>query len=242
MIISAPDIYKAVLDELNKEHTRSLTPEEFNYFINDTQIVYVKNRYAQYDQHQKRMDDLRVLTVNTDGTGNNPPSILNTGLAQAGQEIILLPYDPLATTPEDMGYLFLLNVAFKISYSGNNCFTDGTISGWMKGKFMRSDAEWEINENPYAKPKDTRLYYKLIGNEIRPITGTSSFVTEANIMYLRYPRKIFFDATGGGNHVDSELPAHCNQELVKLCVRNYLETIRDPRYQSHRAEIQSNFN
>jgi hypothetical protein len=234
MIATAEDMYRAVLSLINKESTQTMTPDEFNLWANRGQIEYVKARYLQYDQHQKRIDDLKVIITKTDGTGSNASPIPNTGTNTAGEEIFVLPFD--SDGDPNYGYMFLLNVSFKIQYQDNKCNTG--VSDWLKAKPMHADMEHELNY--YERPNDNRLYYQIIGNEIRPITGTNSYATECNIMYLRYPKEIQF--VPGGVSVNPEFEPRVNLEIAKWISRGFLESIESPRFQSFTAEDNLTFN
>ena len=236
-IITAEDMYREVLNLLNKENTRTMTPSEFNSWINRSMIDYVKTKYFEYDQHQKRMDDINEIIVRTDGIAGNPAPIANAGNNVAGEEYFPLPY--VSGGEPNFGYMFLLNVAFKINYIGNDCFTDNTESGWLKGKPYNADIENEANY--YDRPQDDRLYYQIVGRNIRPFTGTSSYATQARLMYLRYPSEIEVDSNGLSVK-NSEFEARVNYEIVKLCVRQYLESIESPRHQTFTSDESLNFN
>jgi hypothetical protein len=235
-IVTTEDLYKAVLSLINKESTRSMTPSEFNEWINRAQLDYVKVRYMEYDMHQKRMDDLRQIIVRTDGTGLNPDPILNTGNNIAGEELFAIPTD--ISDSQYGKYMFLLNVAFKIIYQGNKCFTDGTESDWMKAKPLPADVETEFNY--YNKPNDERLYYQQIVNAVRPMKGSSSYMSQARLMYLRYPREIQF--IDGGTNIEPEFEPRINMEIAKICARGYLESIESKRHQTFIGEENLNFN
>lgn len=235
-IVTAEDLYRAVLSLINKENTRTITPSEFNEWVNRTQLDYVKDRYKEYDMHQKRIDDLNEIIVKTDGTGSNPAPIANTGNNVPGEEVFLLPY--VENGDPNFGYMFLLNAKMKINYIGNKCFDDNTESGYLKAKYLPADVETEFNY--YNKPKDDRLYYQIINRSIRPITGTSSYATSAVIMYIRYPRVIEF--VDGGASTDPEFEPRVNMEIAKQCARAYLESIESPRHQTFVGEENLNFN
>ena len=107
---------------------------------------------------------------------------------------------------------------------------------------MRSDQRNVILNNPFRKPKDSRLYYEILDGKIRLITGTNSIGYAMRLEYLRYPKQIFFDKDGN-NHVHCEFAPQQQKEIVDIAVRTYLERVMDPRYKSFLNEqaIKSNF-
>ena len=232
MIITAQQMYDAVLIGINKEMTATLFPEEFNDLINKSQYEVIRTRYENVEQTQKRIDDLRSLIVLDE-------TILNTGLPVAGQEIFQLPYSdtgfvvtPKNPSGQNNGYMFMLRCSFKLQYVNNKCFT-GISQDFIKSKIMNSDKKDEIVRDPFNKPKDDRLYYQITGNNFVIYTGTQSFGVSSSIDYIRYPRPI--DIISIVN-VDCELPIHIRQEICEVAVRKYLENIESQRFQSNTIE------
>src|SRR3990170_5880385 len=120
-IVTAHDMYDALLDGLNKDQTGTVFPEEAELLLNESQLEAMVNKYEQAEKTQKRIDDLRTLEVIGE-------IIVNTGPALPGQEIFALPYNPNVNvvTPKNpsgtnKGYLFLLRASFKIQYVSNVC-------------------------------------------------------------------------------------------------------------------------
>lgn len=231
MIVTATDMYNALLDNLNKDNTGTVYPEEFEVLINQCQIEYITNKYEAAQITQKRIDDLREITILDE-------IIFNTGAPVAGQEIFLLPYNPNASvvTPknpsgENNGYMFMLRASFSIQYVNNVCGYTG-VSQPLKAKVMTSDRRDEITRDPFNKPKDERLYYQITGDSMILFTGTQSYGVRADIDYIRYPRSIEIV----NSLVDCELALHCRKEIVDLAVRKKLEQIESRRYQTNVIE------
>lgn len=223
MIVTVTDMYNYLLEAYNKEQTGTIFPAEFEYLINAAQLDVVKNRYAEAEFSQKRIDDLRVLL-------EGPTVLPNTGNNVPGEELFDLPYVENPGSGQDHGYLFLMNVAFKLEYVSDDCYT-GT-SSWIKSKPMRTDRELEIERDPFNKPTSQRLYHSQQGYVIKAFTGSQSYASEARIMYLRYPRYIELDQT----LVDCELPVHIRQEICDWALRKRLEQSESPRYQTNLIE------
>ncbi len=234
MIVTALDMYKYFLDGINKEKTATVTPEEFNRLINVCEVEWIKNKYAEFELTEKRIDDLRILEVRD--------VIPNTGGASAGNEIFLLPYNAVSfvntpgnPTATNHGYMFMLNVAWKIQYVDNECCEDG-VSKWIPSRTMKANFEWEIQDDPYNKPKDDRLFHKIIGNQLELYTGTDSYGLEVRIDYLRYPRMINTPTSANPVDVTSELPLHTREEIISIAILKELGRIESPRYQQQIIE------
>lgn len=222
-MVSATDAYKAVLEELKHYNTTSMTPEEFNYRIWIAEIEYVKNRHWAYEQHQKTIDDLDIIRIVTDGVAGYPAPLVNQGPSIAGQEWVQLPND----------YFRLLEVSAQVRYKNVPCKIDGTLSNYIPCTPLKDDKRHAVDEDFYQKPiaEWPNLYYDQRGRRLAFRAG-DSIVEKVQLVYLRYPIRIFFDVTGA-NHVNSEFPWEQTMEIVKLCVRTYLEAIESARTQSN---------
>lgn len=230
MLITAQNMFTEFLDGINKESTATVTPMEFNRLINNCQDEWIKNKYYEAQLTQKRMDDLRTLTV----YGEELP---NVGVNVPGGERFDLPYSDtgFVTTlqnpsGQNHGYMFLLACGFQIQYVNDKCCRTG-ISEILMSKPMKSDKRWAISKDPYNKPSNDRLYYDLNANQIKCITGTESFAVKAVIDYIRYARKINVPFGGANIDVACELPLHAREEIVDIAVRKKLGIYESPRYQ-----------
>lgn len=237
MIVTVQDMYNYVLDVLNKDNTGTVYPEEFEVLINASQLEFIQNKYDAAELTQKRIDDLRELVVLDE-------VIPNTGAAVAGGEIFQLPYNPNANviTPKNpsgtnRGYMFMLRASFSINYVNNVCGYTG-VSQYLKAKVMTSDRRDEITRDPFNKPKDERLYYQTTGNTLILFTGTQSYGVNANIDYIRYPRKIELVNA----QVDCELALHARKEVCDIAARKKLEEIESKRYQTNIVETRNVIN
>lgn len=234
MLVTAQNMFTYFLDLINKEQTGTVTPSEFNRLVNNSQEEYVKNKYDEVELTQKRTDDLRILECRD--------VINNTGVTSPGGEIFILPYSDtgFVTTPgnpggNNHGYQFLLNCAFKIQYVNDDCGNAG-LSPFLGAKPLKADKEYAIVKDPYNKPSNKRLYYKMLGNTIRCTTGTASFGVQCQIDYLRYAREINVPVPTAAVDVACELPLHCREEIVRIAVRKKLGIFESPRYQQAIAE------
>ncbi len=234
MITTALDTYKYFLDGINKERTTTVTPDEFNRLINMCEVEWIRNKYSEFEYIEKRIDDLRILEVRD--------VIPNTGTLVSGEEIFILPYNAVTNvstsgnpTGQNHGYMYMLNVAWKIQYVDNECCKTGE-SKWIPSRTMKANFEWEIQDDPYNKPKDDRLYHKIIANQVELYTGTNSYGIEVRFDYLRYPRVINVPTSANPVDIVSELPLHTREEVISIAIRKELGRIESPRYQQQMIE------
>lgn len=218
MVITAQDMYTYVLEGIFKQNTGTLYPQEFNDLINKCQLEYVQNKLHEEEENQKRTDDLRDLRVVS-------PAIL-----PSAPNTFPLPYNAANNPP---GYLYLLAANFVLNYIDNKCGLTGQ-SGYLKAKTLKADwNEFELQKDPYNRPTDENLYYKIVGDNVILINGTLSTGASMIIDYYKYPTDI--DVVAIPN-VSSILSVHCRQEICDLAVRKYLEQVQDPRYQTKSIE------
>jgi hypothetical protein len=221
MIITAAEMYQSTLRLVNKSHTISIEPEEWQDLVRLSQVNVVKRKYQEFQLTQKRIDDLRILISDplSDPVIAGPVA-LNT-----------FPLPILSFTGQP-NYFVMLNCAFKIQYQDNVCGLEG-LSEWLKAKPMRDDLELQIMEDPYNKPTDSRLYYKQIGNNVLLYTGTGSFGFNARYSYLKYPPGIKLLPTP----INCILPFHVRQEIAEDCARMIIELIESGRYSTYLNEL-----
>jgi hypothetical protein len=224
--MTVQEMYDYTLEQLNKEATSSIFPDEWEILINASQLEKVQNVYAEVEKDQKRIDDLRMIIV-------GPSTISNSGTNTPGGEIFSLPFVENPASGGSHGYMFLLSAAFRITYVNSKCGTG--LSDLIKGKPLRRDRRYEMTNDPYSKASDSRLYYFLQGNDVRLLTGTDSYGSQMVVEYLRYPIRIELV----NNTVDCELPPHMHKEICDLATRKYLEQTESPRYQTYFTENQT---
>ena len=278
------DLYMSFLDGIKKYGTGSVNPAAFNRIINDWgQDEWIRRTVRKGPEIvQELQDKLSMLRVVTDGEYHYskqidllnkyvlkpiPSNTLITSMTNINGTVVsnVLPknnkYFPypvgapiIVNGVEYPPYLRLLSVSFKLDYVDNVCDLEG-ISPWLMANILRSDSKSVIQNNPFRKPKDDRLYYEIINENIVLTTGTPSKGYSMRLDYLKYPRKIFFNTNNGGDpkeeqtgvpdydgattegSVNCELPNNIKQEIVDLAVMVFIERVKDPRYQTFINEL-----
>lgn len=236
------DLYDQVLEGLDKTNNASISDEEFESLANECQMKIVKNRYADFERIQKRIDDLSSVTKRVDliPTATNEFDFSNVAVTAGGKLIDLTP-----VVEGRYGYLFLLNAAVQLNYSGNACYADGVASPevWVKSKPLKSDFIWTLREDYYNRPTDDRVYHKLESNsdggtKLLIVTDTASTAYRVRIEYLCYPRKILLANLLPG---DIDLSISLREELVRMMVETYIERIESGRVRTNPGIESQNF-
>jgi hypothetical protein len=229
--MTAQEVYRAVLNELEHEYTKTMTPDEFNHHIAVAEYEYIKTRYWAHEQHEKSIADLQVIKIITDGIAGAPALIPNAGIAVAGQEWIQMPSD----------LLYLLNVAVIARYKGVSCQKDGTDSPPIAATYLPDDRMHIVEKDYYNKPiaQFPRLYYMRRADKMTFKLG-QSIVRFVSLTYLRQPAPAQLDSSG--NSLINPIWAYAQQiEIVKWCVHSYLGKIEEMRFQVESALLGKSF-
>ena len=234
------DMYNAVLLELRRQKTTSITPGEFNYYCRKAHYEYITNRYADFEKHQKVTDDLQKIVVTFDGVNGNPAPLVPVGASNTwviGKETFDIP--PIAVVNTMKEKMFLLDVQF-----GFQCGTSdgvGSIIKYHNARIKHHD-EKRI-ANVYRQPSDDRgqFYYTQTRNQIRRFGGGKLLVVSCIPTIIREPviPELKLDGT---SLYDPELDSRVNHEIVRFIVRDYLEVIMSERQNTYDNNTSRNFN
>lgn len=221
MLLTTADNYKYFNDGIKKEQTSVVPPFMFNRIANDAQDLWLADKVTEIELNQKRIDDISVLRVVTDGyyeyTDTNVPvpvaQLINPITPDSIQgDSFSLPFDGILinnTSGVPMvypKYYRLLNVMFKIVYIEDKCKRTG-ISDWMLAWIIRSDQRTIFYSNPYRKPTNDRLYYEIINKKVRLDTGPNnpSYPHSMRLEYIRWPRKMYYDVLSQADSINPML-------------------------------------
>jgi hypothetical protein len=258
MLDTTQEMYVAFLDGIKKSYTGTIVPEVWNRLINEWGQSEWLRRNVSDEQgiefSEKQIADLEIIRNVTDGVDTYQSTPLFPIVPDLGSNYVFTyPVESNMMIRNDQSNLQaypkfyrLLNVQFKINYIDNECGLTG-VSEWLDARIMRSDQRVVFSKSPYRCPKDDRLYYERINGKLRLITGTSSTGHSMRLEYLRWPRRIFFDALHPADAINPDyIPSvgsvNCEfrdeqrKEIVETCVRMFLERAKDPRYQTYMNE------
>jgi hypothetical protein len=231
--MTTQEIYQAVLLQLRQQKTSSITPSEFNTYARIGIYEYFTNRFADFEKHQKTIDDLQAFVVITDGVGGNPAP-LTTSATKAGEEFFALPLPTNNTGGQKM---FLLDVQFGIP-----C-TVGELSELVYHDAKIKHQDSHRIQNVYDMPDEARkqFFYLQHKNGIRRVGGKTR-ATKAIVKYLSYPPIPTVNTNTGLTTVESAFEPRVAREVVNFIVSAYLEATMSPRQQTFGNERQKDFN
>lgn len=221
-----PDMHQAIRLYLDK--STSLTgsvdflPEELNFWLNEAQDRFIKqrlygNNYKQQklDDSQKRIDDLRNLIV------TSPAQSLSQSSLGVNVKYTFLP-DVGSGSP----YMFYLN-AEVTNISGSTLQTGENITIETLSNYIKDS----IN-NPYIRRPLTYFYMEGVVPSIAIIYGDEFVPTSCKITYIKKPKKLVSGTPGSYETNTCELAEHTHNEIVILASDMLIENIESQRVQT----------
>lgn len=216
------------LDKTSSFEYASFLTEELDFWLNEAQERFVKqrlygNNYKQekYDQSQKRVDDLRTL-IRQSGNLTLNSSYLGSNIKEAVLPVSL----------SDGPYMFYLNSSVKDGVN-NELQTGDTIPVELLSRYTK-----DVVNNPYIMRPLVYLYnayssfYTSYVDMIAIVYGDEFIPTTCNVLYVRKPMKLVSGTPGTYETNTCELPEHTHREIVAICVEMLIENIESPRVQT----------
>ena len=211
------------LQRVNANAYDFFTSEEIDHWLNRAQERFIKDRayissdikQIGFEGNQKRLDDLRSI-ITQDYT-DMWDATTNAGWVQAD-----LPAD----------YMSLINLRANIrqDFCGNVQLTSPQSE--VPVRVVDNADVYFMQQNPFAKSQLNSPLATISDVDIRVYQDAESFILEGiSADYIRIPESI---ALTSGQ--DCELAEHTHQEIVDIAVKNVLEAIESPRYQTNSAE------
>lgn len=211
------------LQRVNANAYDTFLTEEIDLWLNRAQERFVKQRAHQtgdikrvgFEGSQKRLDDIRALVVQ-----NFEDFWLPETTAQWLQ----------ADLPAD--YLFLVNIRADIHYSRCSDVTSADETMEVPVRIVDNAEVHSLNRNPFAKSSIDSPLATLSEDDIMVYQDAKSFILKGiKLDYIRKPKDVDLSLSQ-----DCELAEHTHQEIVDIAVKNILEAIESPRYQTNSAE------
>lgn len=204
---------------------------EIRFWLDEGAKRFIKKRYDNYERSQKRIDDLRISTVNENTLVFSENSDLEI-IGGLDKSFKVFESD----FPDD--YWFLLNISLRINYT--DCHSVSSETSALP-KYIKQDMINGILKDPFNQPEADRPVYTVRGDKITVyLPNDGSSVSGAIIAYIKRPRLLLTDPF----YTDpltpyEELPDHAQDEMVNEAVWNVLENIESPRLQSNTAVLQT---
>jgi hypothetical protein len=219
-------MFKVELDKYDELSSYpSFLPKEIDYFINSSILRWIKTRMSGLNVHrtgleqsQKRIDDLRTLTVSTTWSADDVPSDMISD-----KPAIAIDY------PSD--YMFEVGDSVRI-LTASSTYTTDTQEAKVENidsKLNNSLSDFRLRNNK-ARPIKLRL-----NNKIYIIHDHDYSIDSYTLIYISTPQKI------DSSNADSELnflPEHAWDEVIVAAARLALENISDNRYSTYSQESQ----
>lgn len=211
------------LQRVNANAYDYLTADEIDYWINRAQERFIKDRAfitgdvkrIGFEGNQKRLDDIRTIVV------QNYQDLwpMNGGAAWFQADL-----------PED--YLYLVNLRANIRKDVCGNVTTGSPQDEVPVRVVDNAEVYFMQRNPFARGQWNSPLATISENDISVYQDGESYILEGiTADYIRNPETI--DLALGQ---DCELAEHTHQEIVDIAVKNVLEAIESPRYQTNSAE------
>lgn len=197
--------------------------EEIDFYLNRAQDRFIKQRTNiksdakrdGFEGSQKRLDDIRtIIQQDTIDSWN--------ALAQPMWWVGDLPLDYL--------YLVSLRAIQHYSYCGEVSTDSPTRE--IPVRIVDNAEVYFMQQNPFAKSSIDTPLATISSEDIKLYQDGESFILKGILIdYIRKPRVIDLSL-----NQDCELAEHTHQEIVDIAVKNVLEAIESPRYQTNSAE------
>lgn len=214
LIGEAHQAFKLELDKIDSLNYPDILPEEIDYYLNEAQDTFVKQRYGgtnsrkqSFEQSQKRIDDLRTLVL----TSNIVPLATNPNNIDPNAQFVNMPGD----------YWFLVQERATVTY--NDC-KGIPVTKRVDVIATTHDSFNEVINNPFKKP-NTEKVLRLMANGFSELVHAPNVVINIyHIRYIKEPVRVSLV-----NNISFELPEHTHQEIVNQAVSLALESIESVR-------------
>lgn len=156
--MTALETYQLFLEGIRKGRTRSFPPELFNPFINKVAREWLKGKVNQFQQNSKRIDDIDLLYVKTDGIDYpeigisdyvNGVSVFEFPGIQS-KVINQIPHDTIGDNSYPLSFRLIKVIA-------------KTDDGPVECRYLDSHISLD---NKYQKASDELVYYELSKNKL----------------------------------------------------------------------------
>jgi hypothetical protein len=225
--------FKIGLDKVDSLSAPNFLPEEIDVFLNDAQDQLIAQKAFNnntkkegLEETQKRVDDLKNIITNyntvtfTTNASNKPNGVF-----------VNLPSN----------YRHAIQEEAIVTYTDCNNQTT-TINAEIIP--LSHDRYNRIIRDPFNVPS-TEIVYRLgyevnLTNEVFELLhAPNTIVSNYILRYIRIPQEIRYGTVyqTPTTDLDCELSEHTHREIVALAVKNALEEIESPRYQTSKIEL-----
>lgn len=152
--MTAKQVYRGAMVEMNKTAAPSILLEDFNYLLNKAIYQYVNKKYNIYDINQQSTDDIRVLK----STAILHPTLATDTYKSISSQTNSL-YGAVYEVNLPLDYLHILNCVcnFKVVKT-YDCYDEGTYVQ-IGAKRLTADLWSQVIRNFYMQPSYRNPYY-----------------------------------------------------------------------------------
>lgn len=225
--------FKIGLDKVDSLSSPNFTPEEIDILLNDAQDEFIAQRAFRnnfkregLEETQKRLDDLKNITDNFSST-----TFVNNSDNKPSGVFVDLPADYRHAIQEEATVTYL------------NCL-DSSTTNQAEIIPISHDRYNRIIRDPFNVPNEEIIYRLGFGvnsgvERFELISPTGVTVSTYKLRYIRVPQTIRYGTQyqTPTTDVDCELSEHTHREIIALAVKNALEEIESPRYQTSKIEL-----
>jgi hypothetical protein len=212
--------FRILLDKGDSFDAPDFLPEEIDAFINMAISKFVTKRMfgnnirrTNFEEDQKRRDDLRTLIVTSTLTG---------GVFVAGES-------------KPNALFFELPENYRHTINEEALVEDRRVSV----KPITHDHYNKIIDDPFNKPEEYTVYKLGYGGDggsgsgyAELICGEGQTVSDYYLRYIRHAATVVLS-----DAIDCDLPELTHREIVRMAVVDALENVEQPRYQSSKMEL-----
>jgi len=199
-------------------------PDEIDFWLNRAQERFIKDRLfitadakqLGFANGQKRLDDIReIIAINYIDDA--------AATVNAESQEYDLPLD----------YMHLVNLRARIYKNRCAPATTTTALFTVPVRIVNNMEVFFLQQDPFSRSQIDTPLATLNENDITVFQSNESFILEGiSLDYIRIPQQIDLQL-----NQTSELAEHTHQEIVDIAVKNVLEAIESPRYQSNANEL-----
>lgn len=251
------NLFKLLMNKADTLNYPNFEPEEIDVFLNNEMFKIIEQRAygnnhkrLSVEETQKRVDDLRNITVNHTGfvtptTSANKPNGFFVDLPADYRHALQEDCSIWYTDCNGDGYLAWVAAAAAAAALGN----PPPISILLPTKVVpvmpiTHDRYNKIIRDPFNKPSDDlvlRLPYQQVNgvNSLELLTDGTFSIIQYNLRYLRTPVSMRYGTVYSTptTDVQCELAEHIHREIVEAAVRSTLENIESQRYNTQNQII-----
>ncbi len=217
--------FKFEMDKLDSLNYPNFLSEEIDLLLNQAQDRFIKQRYGvtnikreSYEETQKRVEDLKNITLNT--------VILPTPNASDNIDINA----SFVTLP--LNHWFIVQERVTVNYP--DC-RGNAINDIIEVRPIQHNEFSKIIKDPFKKPNITKVLRLMENGRVELIYDPNVVIINYKLRYIKKPISVNLST-----NTDCELSEHTHFEIVGEAVRIALEGTEAKRNQSYQPIINTN--